>query len=454
MKKFYNRQAELDQLRRVSENLTSTYGQLSVVVGKRRVGKTRLLKEAFSSGSKPILLYLFISRKNENMLVKEFSDLIGAELGAKFFKPESLRDIIEFLLDYSKHTPITVIIDEFQDIQRVNASLFSDLQNLWDSYKSESMMHLVCCGSMFSMMTKIFKDADEPLMNRDDRFLHIKALKPSYIKEIMTDIGVSTPEKMLEWWCLSGGIPKYLEWLSHSAQYASVFEYAISGSSPFMKEGLHRLVEDFGAEHAHYFDILSAIARGKTSRAEIMNFVDAGIDVHLDHLEKNFNVITKHKPISSKEKSRDSRFAIEDPFLNFWFKFIHSNASAVEMDNYDYIKAHIERDFASFSGRQLEGLFKAILAESNRFSKIGGYWNNRGEAEIDIVAINELAKTVLIAEVKRNPGKYDENKLVAKAQGLISKMKLTKYKISYRGFSLDNLDEVMKEFTPNHRTHR
>ncbi|AWB66275.1 ATPase [Saccharobesus litoralis] len=448
MKKFYNRQSELTQLTSVSANIESTNGQLSVLVGKRRVGKTRLLKEALFRDNQQRTLYLFISRKSESMLVKEFADLIVTELGAKFFKPDTLRDVFEYLLDYSTQRPLTVIIDEFQDIQRVNDSLFSDLQNLWGSYKAESMMHLVCCGSMYNMMTKIFKEKDEPLMNRDDRFFHIKPLKPSIIKAIMQDVGVFSAERMLEWWCLSGGIPKYLEWLSYSTQNDSVFDYVISSSSPFMKEGLHRLVEDFGAEHAHYFDILNAIARGKTSRSDIKNYVDAGIDVHLERLEKNFNVVSKYKPISSKETTRDTRFSIEDPFLNFWFTFIHSNASAVEMDNFDYIKAHIKRDFSTFSGLQLEGLFKAILAESNQFNQIGSYWNNKGRDEIDIVAINKLDKIVLIAEVKRNQSKYDEAKLIGKAQGLLAKMNLSEHKVSYRGFSLDNLEQVMEEFKP------
>ncbi|MFS1430456.1 ATP-binding protein [Vibrio splendidus] len=448
MKKFYNRQLELRELNDISAKIESTFGQLSVLVGKRRVGKTRLLKEAFISKAATKTIYFFISRKSEVMLVSEFAELITTELNAKFFKPDSLRDIFEFLLDYSKHTPLTIIIDEFQDIERVNPSLFSDIQNLWDSYKTESMMHLVCCGSLYNMMVKIFKEKDEPLMNRDDRFFHIKPLKPSFIKQVMDDLEVFNPEGMLEWWCLSGGIPKYLEWLSHSTDKESVFDYAISGSSPFMKEGAHRLIEDFGSEHQSYFDILNAISRGKTTRSEIKDYVGVGVDVHLERMESAFNVIAKVKPISSKETARDARFEIEDPFLTFWFKFIHSNSSAVEMDNFDYIKAHIERDFNTFSGWQLEGLFKAILAESKQFSKIGGYWNAKGKDEIDIVAINELNKTVLIGECKRNQSKYNENTLVTKSQSLIAKMNLHKYEITYRGFSLDNLEAVMEEFAP------
>lgn len=446
MDKFYNREVELAELRRVSANIANTKGQLSVVVGKRRVGKTRLLKEAFFNHQAGKTLYFFISRKNESLLVSEFTEIIRNQFGAKFFNPSSLKDVIEYLLELSTQQPITLIIDEFQDIQRVNPSLFSDIQNIWDAYKQTSMMHFVCCGSMYNMMTRIFKDQDEPLLNRDDRFFRIQSLKPSYIKEIMLDLGVFSASNMLEWWCLSGGIPKYLEWLSLANKDESVFDYVISGSSPFIKEGAHRLVEDFGMEHQIYFDILNAISRGYTSRSQIRSVVDLDVALHLEKLEKSYGVIAKQNPISSKQTSRDSRFEIEDPFLKFWFKFIHSNISAVEMGNYDYIKEHIERDFKTFSGWELESLFKAILAESKRFNKIGSFWNAKGTNEIDIVAINELKKTVLIAEVKRNQDRYNENKLVEKAQELIRKMNLHGYEISYRGFSLDNLLEVMDEF--------
>ncbi|MEZ8062068.1 MULTISPECIES: ATP-binding protein [Vibrio] len=449
MKEFCYRQLELSELASISEKIKSTYGQLSVVVGKRRVGKTRLLKDAFYYHDTTKTLYFLVSRKSEAMLIHEFTDIIATELNVKLFKPESLKDIIEYLIHYSMRIPLTIIIDEFQDIERVSPSLFSDIQNLWDSYKTQSMMHLVCCGSMHNMMTKIFKGNDEPLMNRDDRFFRITPLKPSHIKRFMKDLGVFDSKNMLEWWCLTGGIPKYLKWLSLSTGHDNVFDYVISSNSPFLKEGTHRLVEDFGSEHQNYFDILNAISLGKTKRSDIQNHVRMGVDVHLEHMESNFNVITKVKPISSDETTRDSRFEIEDPFINFWFKFIHSNSSAVEMDNFDYIKAHIERDFDTFSVWQLKSLFKAILAESKRFNKIGGYWNAKGQDVIDIVAVNELEKAVLIAECQRQQSIYDEAMLIAKSQSLISKMSLQHYKMTYRGVSLDNLEELMEEFTPN-----
>ncbi len=446
MQKFYNREKELDTLRRISKNISSHKGQLSVMVGRRRVGKTRLLSEAFIDQDIKYL-YLFISRKTESSLVAEFAEIIRNELGAKFFKPQSLKDIFEYLLDYSKNEPLTVIVDEFQDIQRVNSSLFSDIQNLWDASKQTAMMHLVCCGSLYNMMTKIFKGQDEPLLNRDDRFFKIQPLQPTYIRSVIADHSKFTAENMLEWWCLSGGIPKYLEWLANFAnESGNVFDSIISDFSPFIKEGTHRLVEDFGSEHRIYFDILGAISQGHTSRSRIENYLGLGVGVHLEKLEDDFDSITKMRPITSKETSRDVRYSISDPFLKFWFRFIHANKSAVEMENYEYIRRHIDRDFETFSGLELESLFQAILAESKQFGRMGSYWDAKGHNEIDIVAINDLDKQVLIVEVKRQQKKYNETKLIEKSHGLLKKLKLSGYNVTYRGFSLDNLVEVMDEF--------
>ena len=181
------------------------------------------------------------------------------------------------------------------------------------------------------MMTKIFKGQDEPLLNRDDRFFKIQPLQPTYIRSVIADHSKFTAENMLEWWCLSGGIPKYLEWLANFAnENGNVFDSIISDFSPFIKEGTHRLVEDFGSEHRIYFDILGAISQGYTSRSRIENYLGLGVGVHLEKLEDDFDSITKMRPITSKETSRDVRYSISDPFLKFWFRFIHANKSAVE----------------------------------------------------------------------------------------------------------------------------
>ncbi len=449
MQKFYNREDQLSALRGISANLQGTKGQLSVVVGRRRVGKTRLLNEAFiaSSANLPPFLYLFISRKSESALVDEFANILRHQLNAKFFNPSSLLDIFEFIFDYSKTTPLTLVIDEFQDIELIDSSIFSGLQNLWDSYKLHSQLHWICCGSLYSLMTKLFKGAKQPLLNRDDYFFKIQPLSPLYIQEVLQDQRLYTAERMLQWWCLSGGIPKYLEWLAKAGEHP--FEQLISASSPLIEEGLHRLVEDFGSEHRSYFSILAAIASGHTSRARIESFTGIGVGPLLDKLESEFDIIAKNRPIHAKENSRDVRYSLVDPFLQFWFYFIHANRSAVEMGNFTYIRALIERDFDTFSGRQLEGLYTALLKNSKQFNRIGGYWDNKGEHEIDIVAINDLEKRILVVEVKRQLKRFKPQALAEKTVHLLQKLDCKNYQVQQECFALDNMDEIFVQFQAN-----
>ncbi|MCU7995591.1 DUF234 domain-containing protein [Shewanella glacialipiscicola] len=115
----------------------------------------------------------------------------------------------------------------------------------------------------------------------------------------------------------------------------------------------------------------------------------------------------------------------------------------------EYIRRLIERDFEVFSGLELESLFSAILVESKQYGRIGGYWDAKGHNEIDIVAINDLDKKILIAEVKRKQKRYSEAKLIEKSVNLLQKLNVNNYSVEYRGFSLDNLIEVMDEYQAN-----
>lgn len=145
------------------------------MVGRRRVGKSTLLKQAFEGKN---VVYLFVSRKAEPLLAEEFTEQIKAQLDLPIYgQPDSLKAILEILLTYAKSNPITVIMDEFQDIQKVNASFFSDMQNLWDSHRLDARMHLICCGSLYSMMTHLFQNSKQPLFGRADHRINLQPLQ-------------------------------------------------------------------------------------------------------------------------------------------------------------------------------------------------------------------------------------------------------------------------------------
>ena len=109
----------------------------------------------------------------------------------------------------------------------------------------------------------------------------------------------------------------------------------IKSDSIFLGEGKAILIEEFGKDYGIYFSILSAIARGKTSRSEIENVVGKEIGGYLTKLENEYEVISKKQPIFEKSSTKNVRYTIEDNFFTFWFRFIYKYNYMLENENYD-----------------------------------------------------------------------------------------------------------------------
>ena len=431
--KFYNRESEQQQLRLWSQQAAQGQSSLTLMVGRRRVGKTALLAQTF-----PKAVYLFVSRKAEPLLCEEFTEQIRTQLHIPIFgQPRHLREVLEIVFQYAQTQPLTLILDEFQDFARVNPAVFSELQYLWDSYRARCKLHLICCGSLYSLMTRLFQDSKEPLFGRADHRINLQPLKPTYIAELLQDTGRFSADNLLTWYALSGGVPKYLEWLAQTNPQQDFWESWVNEFSLVIEEGRYRLAEEFGAEQSTYFSILATLAMGKTSRSELESTLEMSVGPYLKRLEEEFDIIQRVLPVFATSNSRQVKYRIQDAFLGFWFRFIYRYRSAVEIENFAFIRQVIHRDFATYSGAWLEQLFRLQLAHEGHYSLIGNYWEAGNKNEIDIVAVNELTKTALIAEVKRNPANLRLSQLPNKAQRLVKQ--LSGYDIQYRGFSLADL---------------
>ena len=299
-------------------------------------------------------------------------------------------------------------------------------------------MHLICCGSLYSLMTRIFQDNKEPLFGRADNRLNLQPLKPSYIAELLKDQNCFTVENWLTWYTLSGGVPKYLDWLSRTDNNIDLWKQWLGEHSLVIEEGKYRLAEEFGGEQNTYFSILACIANGNTSRSQIESLLETSVGPYLQRLEKEFEIIQRITPVLAKPNSRQVKYRIQDAFLSFWFRFVYDYRSAVEIGNYKFIQQVIQRDFATYSGVWLERLFQEQIASTGQYNIIGNYWESSNKNEIDIVALNELDKVVLVAEVKRNAKRISISQLKEKAVKLERQLK--GYKFEYKGLSLDDLE--------------
>ena len=438
--RFFDRTEEIASLREI-RGMSRDNAQFTVVTGRRRIGKTSLVWKAYED--EPIL-YFFVARKAEGDLCEDYRLEIENKLGIPIMgRAERFVDMFEFLMKLSMERPITLFIDEFQEFFRVNKSVYSDMQRIWDIYCPKARMNLVVCGSIYSMMTKIFKDKREPLYNRQTRFMTVRPFTPAALKEILAEYHPGhTAEDLLALYSFTGGVAKYVQLLvdAGATTKAAMLDHIIKADSIFLGEGKAILIEEFGKDYGVYFSILSAIARGKTSRSEIESVVGREIGGYLTKLENEYEVIVKKQPLFEKSSTKNIRYTIEDNFFTFWFRFIYKYGYILEIENYESVKTIINRDYETFSGLMLERYFRRVLIERQAYTRIGGWWDRKGENEIDIVAENELNDEATFFEVKRKAGNIDMEALEHKAAAFLrASGEFKGYKISYKGLSMDDM---------------
>jgi hypothetical protein len=438
--KFYNREKEMQVL----TELRGQAGQgarMAVVTGRRRVGKTMLALE-FAGTHK--FLYLFVSKKAEHLLCMEYVEQIKKlfhlpVLGdIKYFS-----DVFELLLDLSKREPFTLIVDEFQEFFTINPSVYSDVQRLWDLHKSSSRMNLIFIGSVYSLMHKIFEESKEPLFGRADRILFLKPFSIRNIHAVLRDYGVDDEKTLFDTYLFTGGMPKYLDILASNSAFSreKMLDFMLTADSPFLNEGKSLLIEEFGREYGTYFSILELIASGKTARTEIESVLEIQAGAYLARLENDYALISRQMPIDAKPGSRLLKYRIIDNFLNFWFRFVFRNRTAIEIGNFGYVKKIVERDYSTYAGRVLEKFYHELFAATGRFNRIGSYWERGNRNEIDLVAVNDLKKEITLAEIKLNKSRISPDELKRKGQKLLAAY--PGYKAEWLSLGLDDVKKFL-----------
>ncbi len=402
--KFYDRERERELLGKFFESNAA----FIVLYGRRRVGKTRLIRE-FLRGRD--YLYLFIpDDKEESALVDEWKDIIREVLG---YVPDvsTIDEILRYLFETGKG--IVLFFDEFQNILKVNPRAISLLQKYVDLYKEEKNMFIIAGGSYVGMMKKIFQDNKSPLFNRADVLLDLKPLSMACVFEILGDIGVKDMGEKVKLFSVFWGVPKYYEMLKKQGIRGfddALRDMFILYPSTLRDEGRNMLVNEFGNRYKIYFSILESIALGKNSLSDIANFVGkerSSLMKYLIDLQREYNIVVREIPITEKRPDRSKRgvYVIKDPLLRFWFRFLHRNYSYFERGMEGYVYDIVKRDVNSFLGRSFEDISREFLLDLSgrgkspfRFQKIGRWWWR--DREIDLIALNEETREIGFFEVK------------------------------------------------------
>ena len=438
--KFFGRNKEISELQETNR-LSEHTARFTIVTGRRRSGKTSLLLKAYEDVSD--MLYFFVARKSEAELCKDFITEITEKLQIPILGEVSrFADIFKFLMQLSKTRHLTVVIDEFQDFKRVNPSVFSDMQKIWDLNKAEAHINLVVCGSIYSLMNVIFKGSKEPLYGRQTGEIKVTAFPPSTIREILACYNPSfTAEDLLALYLYTGGVAEYVEMMmdSGATNKTLMMEKFVCKNSYFINEGKNMLIEEFGRDYIRYFEILQLIASGHTTRSELESIMKTELAGYITKLENDYSLISRNMPMFQKS-NRNIRYQIEDNFLRVWFRYIYKYSYMLEVGANGKLKALMEKDYTTYSGRVLERYFRAVMIESEEFTRIASWWDRKGENEIDIIAADELEQRVTFYEVKRQAKDINIGILKDKAvQFFNTTGSFQKFSVDYKGLSLDDI---------------
>ena len=414
--KFYDRKKELETLRRIQRDSLKS-ARFTVITGRRRIGKTELLKRAYGKSG---YLYFFVARRSEAELCENFAREIEEKLDIPIPGTFSrVSDVVTFVMRLAKNRPITLVIDEFQELGRADPGAYSSLQRDWDMLKGEIRLNLVVSGSVNRLMNRIFRDEHEPLYGRQTDFLKVAPFSTDVLREILHDHDPGAgSEALLALYAITGGVAKYVELLMDGGAFDrdSMLDVVFREESTFLEEGRICLSDEFGKDYGTYFTILSAVASGKTARAEIESAIGGGESGgYLRNLSDQYGLLARNHPLFAKPLAKNVRYRLNDNFFLFWFRFIARYSYMLEIGSHNRLKELVKRDWNVFSGQMLERYFRQKFAERGTWTRIGSWWDRRGENEIDLVAEDEISRKAVFAEVKRDGGRISMNALREKA---------------------------------------
>lgn len=442
---FYDREKEIEILRQ-NKRLAEKTAMFTVLTGRRRVGKTSLVLRTFEGMS---YAYLFVSKDSEAVLCEKFQRALEEQLGISVYgNITHFRDLFEVIMQESEKRHFTLIIDEFQNLYRVNTAIFSEMQDIWDRYHRRSHINLIVMGSIRSLMKRIFEDANEPLYGRPTSKFTLHPFSIHVMRQILKDHHPDYKnEDLLCLYMITGGVAKYVELLMDSECFTKekMLNYVCRQDSYFLTEGRDLMNQEFGDDSNTYFSILQLVAGGKNRRSDLDGAMQRDMGSFLQNLERNYCVLKRLRPLLAKTNTKTSSYEISDPFLRFWFRFIWPYQSLVERGQLSLLRQIISQGYEHFSGRTLEQYFQTIAMESGKYTLVGNWWDRKGEHEIDMIALNELDHTGIVAEIKRNPQKINLMELNRK-MAVLPQSEYGRYKLTPRAFSLDDMSKELEFF--------
>ena len=404
--KFLGREKEILGL----EKEYARDGGFVVIYGRRRIGKTTLIKQFIKSKT---AFYFLATKEVESQSMKRFAGVIARTTGNSVMQKAAFSDwldLFQAVADYNTNEKKVLVIDEFPYLVKVNDSFPSILQNAWDEILKDSNVMLILCGSLISMMKKHALSYESPLYGRRTAQMRIAPLPFTTVYENQK----LSFEEAAEQYSITGGVPKYMEFFSDGQPLYEQIKENVLSKNGFLYEEPNFLLTDEVQVPTNYFSIIKVIADGNHKLgtiAGILGLETSALTPYLKTLSE-LGFIEKQVPVTEKnaEKTRKGLYFISDNFLRFWFRYVYPYKGELELDNTQISLDELDKDFnEKFVAFAYEDICKEIFARlcSDKAidftpSKIGSYWLNdkSGNTQIDVMAVDTVNKRLFAGECK------------------------------------------------------
>jgi len=467
---FVDREGELGML---EERHKKAGFECIVVYGRRRVGKTQMIKK-FIEGKKSIY-FLADKRGSENNLSR-FVKSVAEHFGEMPIQASGFDDAFKYIGKKCEKERLVLVLDEFSYLVEKDDSIPSVFQLIVDEILKKTNIFLILCGSSISMMEVGVLSYKSPLYGRRTGQILLKPLEFKYLKDFFPKYTIL---ELIEAYSIVSGIPAYLSEFDPEKSIIKNIENTFLSTNHMFYTEPEMLLREELREPAVYFNILEAIASGCTRMTEVANKARLDvkdIPIYINTLMR-LGFVKKINPITEKAKTKKSLYYISDNFFNFWFSYISENRSKIEgLEKQDVVE-RIKKNINQFVSRRFEELCESLLWKIKKdieldFNKIGRWWGHtrvlspvsgvleRKEIEIDIVALNEKTREILFVECKWSDLKEkDARKVLEELKekskfvewdrkkeyfGLIGKNVLGKEKLRKEGYFVWDLEDFEK----------
>lgn len=399
--KFLDRKEEVAELQRA---LNSTVPSRFVVVyGRRRLGKSTLIKKVLDKGDIYYMAGDFVDNVQRDMLRDQLAELFPAMAMSSFSSWEDLFGMLNALATKQ----FTLCLDEFPYMVKHSPELPSVIQRLVDS--KQMKFNIIICGSSQRMMQNMILSQSEPLYGRADAILDIQPIPISFLQEALHTDGIATIEEFSVW----GGVPRYWELREEYSNLKESISRTMLSPTSVLYDEPKRLFLDDMTTTVQSESLMSVVASGANRLSEIasrMGREATSLSAPLDRLIQ-MNYLRREIPFGdSPKKSKKGIYRINDPLMDFYYTFIIPNLSSIGRGRKRFVTDEIDTRFNEYVARHWEYLCREAISGNKIFGyqwkEASRWWGtihnsgNNQEMEFDVVAESTDGRAILIGECK------------------------------------------------------